>query len=152
MFEITIKTDNPDVLAAIAKAVKSVPPVGLEISGEPKVNVHATLKDMKAATENVNLNPEATVNEVPLDEAPATEAPKPEAPKPEAPAKTDEEARNERRAKLRQLVTAAGEKMEGGIPAAMAEAIKVSSVKEAKDLPDCDNFDAVCEALVALVA
>lgn len=141
MFEITIKTDNPDVLAAIAKAVKAVPPVGLDIgSGPPKVNVHASVNDMKAATENVNLNPEATVNEVPLEE-----------PKTEAPAKTDEEARNERRAKLRQLVTAAGEAIEGGIPAAMAEAIKVSSVTEAKDLPDCDNFDAVCNALIALV-
>lgn len=137
MFEIKIQTDNPEILIAIANAIKSVPPVGLEIGKPVEVNVHASMADMKAATENVNLADNAVVKEVEPEETAVKETP------------TDE--RNERRSKLRKLVTAAGEKMEGGIPAAMAEAIKVSSVTEAKDLPDCDNFDAVCNRLTVLI-
>ena len=51
---------------------------------------------------------------------------------------------------MRKLVTDAGAKVDGGIPAAMQKAMALAGVAEAKDLPDCGNFDEVCAALVAI--
>ena len=144
MFELTIRTDNPALLAAIAKVVQNTPPVGYNEGKPTPVNVHASIKDMKAAKEAVDLAPDTKVKEVPLDEptAPVTA----QTPEPAAEAT----ARDERRAKLRKLVTDAGAKIDGGIPAAMQKAMALAGVAEAKDLPDCGNFDEVCAALLAM--
>ena len=71
MFELTIKTDNPAVLLAIANAVKNTPPLGFQEGKPVEVNIHASLKDMKAAKEAVDLAPNTTVKEV-VDEEPPT--------------------------------------------------------------------------------
>ena len=73
MFELTIRTDNPDLIRAIADLVKNTPPPGwTEDNKPPQVNVHASIKDMKAAQANVNVAPSAgEVKPQVIPEAPA---------------------------------------------------------------------------------
>lgn len=67
MFTITIETENPAVLIAIAKAVKNTPPVGFtevrpgDDVKPPEVSIHTTEAKAEDAKEAVNVNPKATV-------------------------------------------------------------------------------------------
>jgi hypothetical protein len=63
VFEVTIRTDNPAVLVAIAKAVENTPPLGWNEGKPTDVNVHASLKSMKEAMDTVNAKADVLIKE-----------------------------------------------------------------------------------------
>lgn len=141
MFELTIKTDNPEVLKAVALAVKNTPPVGYNEGKPTVVNVNASIKDMKDAKDNLDLATGATTKEDPLEDVPA------------AASKTEAETREDRRAELRGLINDVADKVTGGnVGEAVKLALEKADVGDAKSLPDAGNYDEVKAHLMELCA
>lgn len=148
MFELTIKTDNPEVLKAVAVAVKNAPPATLQMSDSVPVNVHASIKDMKEAVDNLDAVPEAKVVEQP-SEKPLTE-PAPTVEDKVAPSEDDAKEKGQR---LRQLILAVS-KLDGqSIQSAKevaATAAGITPDKIDKDFPKNPKVDAAISALTEL--
>lgn len=163
MFKLTIETDNPAILAAVAQAVQNTPPVGWS-EGRPKppeVNVHASLKSMKDAKEAVNLADGATVaEEVIPDDLPVTTAgmkaatEKSKAGKANEAAKAhnanfDPEDSEERRKALRGLVVKVSKETDKTIKEATAAATKAAGLSSPAELGNC-SAEAFGKAKAAL--
>jgi hypothetical protein len=144
MFELTIKTDNPALLIAIANVVKNTPPVGYNEGKPVEVNVHASLKDMKAAVDNVDLAPNAKVKEEPIDE-PTTKPVDPLA----------SEAAKDKGQRIRKLLLAVS-KLDGqDIQSAIAVAAKAAGVEPSgvnKAFPSHPKADEAIKSLEAMLA
>lgn len=171
MFKLTIETDNPAVLAAIAKAVESVPPKGWEEGRgkAPKINVHASLASMKDATENVNTVDGVTVTQEVIPEEPSVtpktdaaiddavskakakrEAAKAEKPEPEVTdagsAPPDAEAQ---RVALRGLVVKVSKETSKSLKEATAAATEAAGLDSPSQLANCSP-EAYAKAKAAL--
>jgi len=148
MFKLTIETENPAVLVAIANAVKNTPPLGFQSSSEKPIpiNVHASIKDMKAAKDNLVLAPNTTVQEVPNEEPPSPPAPIVDP--------LSEEAAKDKGQDIRKLLLAVS-KLDGhDIQTAKAVAAKAAGIDPSginKDFPTHPKADDAIKALKALV-
>lgn len=156
MFKLTIETDNPAILAAIANAVKNTPPAGwTEASGPPEVNVHASLKSMKAAKEAVNVTDGATVKEEVIPEEKAKPDKKATTPKSEpVQPPVDPKDAEERRVILRGLVVRVSKETDKTLKEATEIAANASGVGSPAHLTNCsvEAFEKARAALEALLS
>lgn len=152
MFELTIKTDNPEVLKAVAVAVKNAPPATLQVSDSVPVNVHASIKDMKAAVDNLDAVPEAKVVEQPSGKPLTEPVPLVEV---EADVAPTEDVAKEKGQRLRQLILAVSKLPDHTIQSAKEVAAKAADItpdKIDKDFPKNPKVDAAISALAELAS
>lgn len=142
MFKLTIETDNPAILAAIANAVKNTPPAGWTEghAKPPEINVNASLKNMKAAKEAVNVNEEATVKEEVIPEEKPTPQPTPQ---------VDPKDAEERRVILRGLVVKVSKETDKTLKEATEAATKAAGLENPSQLTNC-SVEAYEKAKAAL--
>lgn len=127
MFSVTIQTDNPAVLIAIAKAVQNTPPVGFQQVGgdEPtEVTINAVKEKVEEAKAALNLTPDASVK---VDEVPA----------PESVPQSDEAEQERRRKILRGLIVKVAEADGYDVRKASDLAIEAAGVPNGAALADC---------------
>jgi hypothetical protein len=174
LFKLTIETDNPAVLAAIANAVNNTPPKGWDGGQPPEVTVHATPEKLREAIDAVNpvegavVKPEGVVS--PTDKGSAAEAIRDDAvtkakakrekakekaaqpdPKPEP---VDAKDAEERRVILRGLVVRVSKETPKTLKEATETAAKAAGVDTPARLSNCsaDAFGKAKAALEALLS